>query len=171
MNFFEAQERARRRSRWLVLACLGAAALVVASYCAVAALLYAAWSKFWLGAASWPPQEVFLGVAAVVATLIVSVSAWRIWQLREGGATVAWLLGARYVEPGRCTPSERRLLNVVEEMAIASGIAVPPVYCLRGDQGVNALVAGYSPSEAVIIVTKGAVDKLSRDESVQEAPS
>jgi Zn-dependent protease with chaperone function len=164
LDFFEAQDQARRRSRWLVLACLGAAALVVASYCAVAALLYAAWSKFWLGAASWPPRELLLGVAAVVATLIVSVSAWRIWQLREGGATVAWLLGARYVEPGRCTPSERRLLNVVEEMAIASGIAVPPVYCLRGDQGVNALVAGYSPSEAVVIVTKGALDKLSRDE-------
>ena len=75
MDFFQAQDQARRRSRWLVLACLGAAALVVASYCAVAALLYAAWAKFWLGAASWPHRELMLGVAGVVATLIVSVSA------------------------------------------------------------------------------------------------
>jgi Zn-dependent protease with chaperone function len=163
VDFFEAQDRARRRSRWLVLACLGAAALVVASYCAAGALLYWAWAKF-AGAPTTPPAALLGGIAAAVAALIVSVSAWRIWQLREGGTTVAWLLGARYVEPGRCTPAERRLLNVVEEMSIASGIAVPPVYCLRGEQGINALVAGYSPNEAVIIVTRGAIDKLSRDE-------
>ena len=163
MDFFEAQDRARRRSRWLVLACLGAAALVVASYCAAGALLYAGWAKF-AGATPTPPAALIGGIAAVVAALIVAVSAWRIWQLREGGTTVAWLLGARYIEPGRCTPVERRLLNVVEEMAIASGIAMPPVYCLRGEQGVNALVAGYSPNEAVIIVTRGAIEKLSRDE-------
>ena len=163
MDFFEAQERARRRSRRLVLACLGAAALVMASYCAAGALLYWVWAKF-AGAPATPPAEMIGGIAAVVAALIVSVSAWRIWQLREGGTTVAWLLGARYIEPGRCTPSERRLLNVVEEMSIASGIAMPPVYCLQGEKGVNALVAGYSPNEAVIIVTRGAIDKLSRDE-------
>ena len=164
MDFFEEQERARRRSRWLVLAYLGAVALVVASYCAVGAGLYAVWAAYWLGAAAWPPPGLLAGIAAAVGSLIVSVSAWRIWQLREGGPMVAWLLGARYVEPGKCTPTERRLLNVVEEMAIASGIALPPVYCLNGEQGINALVAGYSPNEAVIIVTRGAMDRLSRDE-------
>ena len=163
MDFFEAQERARRRSRWLVLACLAAVLLVVASYCAVGAALYALWAKYTGNPAVAPPA--FLGaIAVVVAALIFSVTAWRIWQLREGGPMVAWLLGARYVEPGRCSGTERRLLNVVEEMAIASGIAVPPVYCLQRESGINALVAGYSPNEAVIIVTRGAVDKLSRDE-------
>jgi Zn-dependent protease with chaperone function len=164
LDFFEEQERARRRSRWLVAAYLAAVAFVVASYCAAGAGVYALWSAYWLGAAAWPPAALMAGIAAVVGALILSVTAWRIWQLREGGPMVAWLLGARYVQPGKCTPTERRLLNVVEEMAIASGIAVPPVYCLQGERGINALVAGYSPHEAVIIVTRGAMEKLSRDE-------
>jgi len=164
LDFFEEQERARRRSRWLVAAYLAAVVFVVASYCAAGAGVYALWAAYWLGAAAWPPAAVTAGIAAVVGALIFSVTAWRVWTLREGGPTVAWLLGARYVQPGKCTPTERRLLNVVEEMAIASGIAVPPVYCLQGEQGINALVAGYSPHEAVIIVTRGAMEKLSRDE-------
>jgi Zn-dependent protease with chaperone function len=164
LDFFEEQERARRRSRWLILAYLAAVLLVVASYCAVGTALYAFSSAYLRGRAAWPPLEFLAGIAAVVAALILAVTAWRIWQLREGGPMVAWLLGARYVEPGRCSGAERRLLNVVEEMAIASGIAVPPVYCLQRESGINALVAGYSPNEAVIIVTRGAIDKLSRDE-------
>ena len=164
MDFFEEQERARRRSRWLVLAYLAAVLFVVASYCAVGAALYAFSSAYLRGSAAWPPPGFLAGIAAVVAALIVSVTAWRIWQLRDGGPMVAWLLGARYVEPGRCSGTERRLLNVVEEMAIASGVAVPPVYCLQREEAINALVAGYSPNEAVIIVTRGALARLSRDE-------
>jgi Zn-dependent protease with chaperone function len=164
LDFFEEQERSRRRTRWLLAACLGAVAFVVASYCLAGAAAYALWSAFWLGAAAWPPAQLFAGIGLGVCALIFGVSGWRIWQLREGGPAVAWLLGARYVNPSRCTPSERRLLNVVEEMSIASGVALPPVYCLRHEQGINALVAGYSPNEAVIIVTRGAMDKLSRDE-------
>ena len=151
MDFFEAQERSRRSTRWLVLWYLVAVLAVVASYCLVAALL------------GIPAK--FLGVVAgAVSLYILAVSAYRIWQLSDGGPTIAYLLGARYVEPGKCTPSERRLLNVVEEMAIASGITVPPVYVLQGDPAINALVAGYSPNEAVIIVTQGTVTRLSRDE-------
>jgi len=164
LDFFEEQERARRRSRSLVLAYLAAVLFVVASYCAVGAALYALSTAYLHGNAAWASPEFLACIAAVVAALILSVTAWRIWQLREGGPMVAWLLGARYVEPGRCSGTERRLLNVVEEMAIASGIAVPPVYCLQRESGINALVAGYSPNEAVIIVTRGAIDKLSRDE-------
>jgi len=164
LDFFEEQERARRRTRWLVAAYLAAVVFVVASYCAAGAALYALWSAYWLGAAGWPPRELLAAIAIAVCALVFGVSAWRIWQLRDGGPTVAYLLGASYVSPGKCTPTERRLLNVVEEMAIASGVACPPVYCLRHEQGINALVAGYSPNEAVIIVTRGAMDKLSRDE-------
>ncbi len=163
MDFFEAQERSRRSSRWLifwyVLAVLG----VVASYCLVAAAAYWGIAKF-IGAPPRPPLELYLLVGGVVGGFILVVSAYRMWQLSDGGPVIAHLLGARYVEPGRCTPAERKLLNVVEEMAIASGISVPPVYVLDFDDAVNALVAGYSPNEAVIIVTKGAAQKLSRDE-------
>ena len=74
------------------------------------------------------------------------------------------MLGGRHVEPGHCTPLERRLLNVAEEMAIASRVRVPALYVMDGEHGVNALVAGYESDEAVIIVTSGLVRELSREE-------
>ena len=163
MDFFEQQERSRRSSRWLVLWYAAAVLLVVASYCAAAALAYALLATY-VGAPGRAPLELYLVVGGAVGGFILAVSAYRMWQLGDGGPVIAHLLGARYVEPGRCTPAERKLLNVVEEMAIASGISVPPVYLLDWDDAINALVAGYSPHEAVIIVTKGAAQKLSRDE-------
>jgi Zn-dependent protease with chaperone function len=170
LDFFEQQERARRSSRWLVLWYLAAVLAVIASYCAVAALAYAFLALYagsfptYLAALVGVPAQLYYIVAGAVGGFVLAVSAYRMWQLSDGGPTIAHLLGARYVEPGKCTPSERRLLNVVEEMAIASGISVPPVYVLDRDDAINALVAGYSPNEAVIIVTQGAVQKLSRDE-------
>jgi len=183
LDFFEHQERARRNSRWLVLWYLVAVLCVIASYCLVAALAYAfvalygaaplagdaplEWQglfRTYLAALVRVPAQLYILVAGAVAGFILAVSAYRIWQLSDGGPTIAYLLGARYVEPGKCTPMERKLLNVVEELAIASGISLPPVYVLDRDDAINALVAGYSPNEAVIIITQGAVQKLSRDE-------
>jgi Zn-dependent protease with chaperone function len=151
LDFFAEQEKARRNSRWLVLWYALAVLFVVASYSAVAALVGA-------------PPMLYLALGGAVGAFILAMSAYRLWQLADGGPAIAHLLGARYVEPGKCTPAERKLLNVVEEMAIASGISVPPVYLLDFDDAINALVAGYSPNEAVIIATRGAVQKLSRDE-------
>ena len=151
MDFFEQQEQAHRTTRRLVLWYALAAVSVVASFCAVAALFR-------------PPMQIYVAVAALVGGCILAVSAYRIWQLSEGGEAVAELLGARYVDPWKCSPTERRLLNVVEEMAIASGIAVPPVYLLERENAINALVAGHTPHQAVIIVTHGALQQLSREE-------
>ena len=183
MDFFEQQERARRNSRWLVLWYLLAVLSVVASYCLVAGLVYAflalyggvplrgdaalEWQGFlrtYFAALARVPLQVYGVVGGIVAAFVLGVSTYRIWQLSDGGPAIAELLGARYVESSRCTPTERRLLNVVEEMAIASGIALPPVYVLDRDDAVNALVAGHTPNEAVIIVTQGTLQKLSRDE-------
>ncbi|HEX7218348.1 MAG TPA: M48 family metalloprotease [Burkholderiales bacterium] len=164
MDFFAQQDEARRRSRWLVAWYAAALLFAVASYCLAAALGYYALARF-TGALPLPvPLELYLWVGGTVGGFILAVSAYRMWQLGDGGPAVAELLGARYVEPGRCTPAERRLVNVVEEMSIASGIAVPPVYLLDHDDAINALVAGFSPHEAVIVVTRGAAQKLSRDE-------
>jgi Zn-dependent protease with chaperone function len=158
---FFAQQEAARRATWRLLGLyLLAAAAVVASYCALAWLLLAI---PYLGLRGVPAEAVW-SVGAAVSAVIVAASAARAWQLREGGMAVAQLLGARYVDPFKCNPAERRLINVVEEMAIASGVAVPPVYALEREDAVNALVAGTSPNEAVIIVTRGALQKLSRDE-------
>jgi Zn-dependent protease with chaperone function len=129
----------------------------------VAALGYALLSLFATGEAH-VPLRFAVAVGAVVIACILGVSLLRLWQWRDAGRAIAELLGARYVEPGRCTPNERRLLNVVEEMAIAAGIAAPPVYLLDREHSVNALVAGYNADEAVIIATAGLLNELSREE-------
>ncbi|MGD9954172.1 MAG: M48 family metalloprotease, partial [Burkholderiales bacterium] len=159
MDFFAQQEAARRASRRLVLWYLLAVVFVVACFDLAATLLYAVFS--W---GQWMPLGGHLAVSGSVALIILAVTAQRLWRYAEGGTAVAALLNAHYLDRSRVAPAEAKLLNVVEEMAIASGIAVPPVYLLNHEDAVNALVAGHSPSEAVIIVTRGAVQKLSRDE-------
>ena len=183
MDFFDRQESARRASRWLLAWYLLAIVFVVVCFNIVVALFYALfaiygalplaggeplvwhglWTTYW-HAVAHVPRGVHAAVAGIVAATILAVSGWRLHQLAEGGTAVAEMLGAHYLDRSRATPAEAKLLNVVEEMAIASGIAVPPVYLLANESAVNALAAGYSPNEAVIIVTRGAIDRLTRDE-------
>ena len=95
--------------------------------------------------------------------LITIASLIRMLSLRKGGSAVAEMLdGELLVDPGDDL-HKQKLMNVVEEMAIASGTPVPPVYLMR-DNAINAFAAGYSPGDAVIGVTYGAIENLSRDE-------
>ena len=96
--------------------------------------------------------------------VILLGSLFKTISLRKGGAVVANDLGGRLVIPGTGDADERRLLNVVEEMAIASGTPVPQVYMMDGEEGINAFAAGTEPSNAVIGVTRGCVQRLSRAE-------
>ena len=183
MDFFDQQEIARRASRWLLLWYFVAVVFVVFSFNLAAAMGYAVFGLFgvlplagveelaWRGlprtywhALLHVPPTVHYAVSGVVLAVVLAMSARRIWQLSEGGPAVAELLGAHYLERSSVTPAEAKLLNVVEEMAIASGISVPPVYLMNHEDAINALVAGHTPNEAVIVATRGAVQKLSRDE-------
>jgi Zn-dependent protease with chaperone function len=183
VDFFAQQDAARRASRWLVLWYLLAAAFVLLCFNLAGAAFYAVGAIFglvplaggepvvWQGlvrtywqAVTHVPPAFHLWVAGIVGAIVTGTSVWRMWKLSEGGTAIAAMLGARYLERGRASAIEARLLNVVDEMAIASGIAVPPVYVLAYDDAVNALVAGHSPNEAVIIVTRGLAQKLTRDE-------
>lgn len=103
---------------------------------------------------------------AVVGTLIVvgGGSLFKVAQLRGGDRVVAEELGGRRLNPDTPVPSEQQLLNVVEEMAIASGTPVPPVYLLDHEEGSTPFAAGFAPSDAVIGVTRGAAEQLTRDE-------
>jgi Zn-dependent protease with chaperone function len=83
---------------------------------------------------------------------------------RGGGPWVAGVLGGKRVDPATTDAAQRRLLHVVEEMAIASGVPVPDVYVLPRETGLNAFAAGFTPGDAVIGVTAGAVKYLARDE-------
>lgn len=106
------------------------------------------------------PLTVGLGTLAVIAF----GSLYKVFELRRGGGTlVAESLGGRRISTSTQIPNERLLMNVVEEMAIASGVPVPPVFMMDED-GINAFAAGYSSSDAVLGVTRGCVDQLSRSE-------
>lgn len=164
MDFFDAQDHARRLSRRLVLLF----ALSVISLVAVTNLLVMVTLGVLEADPQGGPQFRFDPAMAIAVTLgvigvIVLSSLYRIMTLRKGGAAVAEMLQGRLVVEGRNSVAEQRLLNVVEEMAIAAGTPVPPVYIIE-EPGINAFAAGYAVSDAVIGVTRGAVEKLTRDE-------
>jgi Zn-dependent protease with chaperone function len=150
MNFFEHQAAARRASTRLVLL-FGLAVLGIVA--AVDAAVYVA-----AGAGMIP--------AATVLTLAVIglSSLYRIASLRGGGEPVALQLGGVPVPEDTTDFNLRRLRNVVEEIAIASGVPVPRIYVLEHEAAINAFAAGYTPADAVVAVTRGALDRLNRDE-------
>lgn len=170
MNFFEAQAQARRSSRRLVL--LFALAVLATVAAVDSALLLA------LGAASDSTTWQDRGVAAFASEVspalwaagmltvgvIVLATLYRIASLRTGGEAVARQLGARAVPEGTRDPQLRRLRNVVEEIAIASCVPMPDVFVLEREEGINAFAAGYTPSDAAVCVTRGALERLNRDE-------
>ena len=150
---------ARRNTRTMVL--LYALAVIVVVV-AVDVVLVVAWASI-----SNSREEIgavlVLGAIAT-AGVILLVSLFKVLQLRKGGEAVASMVGASRVEPGTRDLLERRLLNVVEEMAIAAGTRVPAVYVMQGERGINAFAAGHDVSNSVIAVTRGALEVLNRDE-------
>lgn len=175
MNFFEHQQQARRSgTRLVVLFGLAVIAIVATIDIAVVSAYRASKQSSSLSDPYYREpkspsvdEETLLVFGATALTLLVILggSLFRISQLRlGGGAAVAGMMGARRIEPGSDDPDERRLLNVVEEMAIAAGSNVPAVYLMSQELSINAFAAGYEPSEAVIVVSKGCLSLLSRDE-------
>jgi Zn-dependent protease with chaperone function len=110
------------------------------------------------------PAKIFLLGALGTALVIFAVSGWNIVQLSSGGKAVAEMVGARRVSPDTRDALERRLMNVVEEMSIASGVRVPGVYVMDGEAGINAFAAGYDVSDSIVAVTRGTLETLNRDE-------
>ncbi|MBU1237987.1 MAG: M48 family metallopeptidase [Gammaproteobacteria bacterium] len=167
MNFFEAQARARRRTGWLlVLFALAVASLVVLTNLLVMAVLAGNHGAYqFLSTSLLENFDWGLFGTATIGTLIVigGGSAYKMSELSGGGRVVAEMLGGRLVPRNSADPAERRLLNVVEEMAIAAGTPVPPVYLLD-DASINAFAAGLTSNDAVVAVTRGTLDLLNRDE-------
>ena len=168
MNFFEAQDRARKNTAWFILLfVLAVAGLVFLTNLFLLGILtyvkssqiifsYEALQNYY----SW--QE-FTGVTIGVCLLIFGGSMYKTMSLSGGGTAVAEMLGGRQLPPATTDPQQRRLLNVVEEMAIAAGMPIPRVYLLE-EPGINAFAAGRSPANAVIGITRGTLTRLSREE-------
>ncbi|MDQ7011177.1 MAG: M48 family metallopeptidase [Mariprofundaceae bacterium] len=173
MDFFGYQEQARRNTAMLIfLFALAVVLIIIAAYAAVAGGVFIGQVFFMdqrSGFSGFSPDELwnrraFFWIAGITVAIIAAGSAWRIHVLRQGGgAAVAEMLGGVRLARGSQDVLIRRLLNIVEEMAIASGLPVPPVYLLE-ENGINAFAAGFSPSDAVIGVTRGAVELLNRDQ-------
>ena len=169
MNFFERQQQARTSSRRLVfLFALAVIGIVVAIDLAVWAALGVAQPAHELERSGVAAGDSRIGILVAVTLLTLAVigisSLVRIAMLRGGGAEVARSMGATPVSADTTEPSLRRLRNVVEEIAIASSTPVPEIYVMEEEEGINAFAAGYSPNDAVIAVTRGALDRLNRDE-------
>lgn len=157
MDFFQAQEAARKRTGLLVALFLGA---VIGIIVVVYAVVHIA-----IGPGAGPPDPfLLLQVAAGVSLVVLIGSASRTASLRRGGPAVAELLGGRRIAPDTTDVDERRLLNIVEEMALASGVPVPAVYVMDGEDAINAFAAGYALNDAAIAVTRGALRTFTRDE-------
>ncbi|WP_152221123.1 M48 family metallopeptidase [Pseudomonas sp. SCB32] len=166
MNFFEHQDRARRQTGRLIL-------LLTTAVVSLVTITSLALGWLWrhLGEptmhltsrSSLPDPELYLSVAGVIIAVVVAGALFKQVQLSAGGKVVAESLGGRLLNLSASNADERRLLNVVEEMALASGSPVPPVYVLE-DASINAFAAGLSPRDAVIGITRGAIEQLERNE-------
>jgi Zn-dependent protease with chaperone function len=159
MNFFEHQAAARRHSSRLVLLFA----------LAVAGIVFAVDFAVWIVFARADSQAGEIGAMLVFTTLatlaIIGLgSLYRVATLRGGGESVALQMGGVAVPEHSNDFNLRRLRNVVEEIAIASGVTMPKLYVLEHESAINAFAAGYSPSDAVVAVTRGALERLNRDE-------
>ncbi len=167
MDFFESQDVARRKTSILIFYYIIAViSIIIGVYLAFAGTFAGikvnAGNKF-LIKDLWNP-ELFAWIAGGTLIIVMIGSFYKIRQLAGGGASVAELLGGRPISVNTTDVNERKILNIVEEMAIASGLPVPRVFLMEDESGINAFAAGFTPSDAVVGVTRGCIDKLSRDE-------
>jgi Zn-dependent protease with chaperone function len=165
LNFFEHQQLARRNSRTMVaLFLLSVVAIILAVDLVVGAIYMLMDDTPAAPGLAGVPREVFIAGAMVTIAIIAAVSIFNIVGLAGGGAKVARMLGGRKVAPDTRDALERRFLNIVEEMAIASGVRVPEAWVMDGEKGINAFAAGWTVSGAVVTVTRGTLERLTRDE-------
>ncbi len=164
MNFFDAQDRAKRATRLLVVAYLVATLIIVAGVTFVVALAVAGSSYTTAGPLNTDNTGLLVTVAIITATIIIGATLIKTAALSTGGSKVAIAMGGVPVHPDTQDPLRRRYRNVVEEMSIASGVATPEIFILEEESGINAFAAGYTTNDAAIAVTRGTLERLNRDE-------
>lgn len=153
MNFWEAQKRARTRTGF----CIAIFILLTIGVAFVAEI-----AMRYFASESYHPPLPYLGMIFLAITVCVAIFQYLMFRA-QGGAYVAESMGARLIDPRYASPKERMLLNIVEEVALASSVPVPPVYLINANE-INAFAAGLTPDDAVIAVTRGTLHLLNRDE-------
>lgn len=168
MNFFESQDRVHKNTFQLVLLfTLAVVTLIIMTNLLVMVVFGYINSEQIQGGETLLQQmdwQTFAAVSVGVGVVVLVGSLYKIMALSAGGKVVAETLGGQLIPQNTDDLKQRKLLNVVEEMAIASGTPAPPVYLLADEPGINAFAAGFSPRDAVIGVTQGTIDHLSREQ-------
>ncbi|WP_218756756.1 M48 family metallopeptidase [Vibrio parahaemolyticus] len=163
MDFFHHQDTARHRTGLLVMLFTLAVLAITGLVSVISIGIY-----FYFTGEPFTTQSIisYCLLSFVGVLLVVSISSFiRLSELNaNGGRGVAESIGGKLISTDTSNAKHRQLLNVVEEMSIASGIPVPPVYVMAEEHGINAFAAGMSIDDAVIGVTQGALDAFSRDE-------
>lgn len=162
-DFFAQQDHARKRTTNLLFLFTLAVLGTIASLYLVLLVPHLFDSRLREPPTLWNPG-LFFSVTIGTTVVILGATLFKIAQLKAGGKAVALSVGARQVQPNTRDLSERRLLNVVEEMAIASGVPVPAVFVMDDEPSINAFAAGYTPADAAVAVSRGALHYLTRDE-------
>jgi len=170
LNFFQAQDQARRKTWQLALLFMAAVlSLIVLTNLLVAAVY------LWSGNTAYSqstsmgdllqqlPAETWILISFGVIGVVGVASLYKFLVVRGGGRAIAESLGGNLLTRDTADAASRRLLNVVEEMAIAAGVPVPPVYLIE-EPSINAFAAGFGPDDAVIGINRGTIEHLSRDE-------
>jgi Zn-dependent protease with chaperone function/uncharacterized tellurite resistance protein B-like protein len=178
MNFFDRQEAARRRTRVLLVYYALAVILIVCAFYLASRAVFSVGIGYAgagqqgggdighhpaFGVVAWDPLWMLL-TAGISLAVIACGTLYRRASLSDGGSSVARSAGGREIVPSTCDFYERRLLNIVEEIALASGVPVPRVFVLEDEPGINAFAAGFSLGDAAVAVTRGTMERLGRDE-------
>lgn len=160
MNFFQQQEEARKKTKFLILYFIfGVIGTVMSVYLAIMFLIFNERLQ-----KSWWDEQIFLPVASTTLLIIAIGSIAKLIELSQGGGAVARALGGVKINPYTQNFEEKRLLNIVNEISIASGVPAPEIYVLNEEDGINAFAAGRTTANAAIGVTRGALKNLNRDE-------
>jgi Zn-dependent protease with chaperone function len=168
MNFFECQDRARRKTSFLVIGFILSIVLIIGlidgAYLYYKYYMHRAYNidADYIGNLYFPYQLYIINFSVLVILLFGSISKY--YSLNAGGLSIVQLMQAKPISRDHLDPKTKQLIDVVDEISIASGVIAPMIYVLDNEQGINAFVAGYNPNDTVLVVTQGALDNLTRDE-------
>jgi len=164
MDFFERQDKARKKTWLLALYFIAAIVFIVVAVNLAFYFFFKFTEAYPYTPETWFTEDVWMYVTGATLLVILSGTFFRFAKLASGGKAVAEMVGARLLDLSTHDNNEKKFINVVEEMSIASGTPMPVLYVMDDEHGINAFVAGYKPTEAVMVVTQGTLETLNRDE-------
>lgn len=164
MDFFKHQDQARKKTGLLILLFVLAVMLIALAVNVVVFLVFSTGDDLASRINNWMMHAYWEHPTAAVVLLVFFGSLSRYFALSGGGKAVAEMISAKPVDLASTDKNEKKYINIVSEMSIASGVPMPVLYVMEREQGINAFVAGYGPTEAVMVVTRGALEELNRDE-------